>query len=115
MEEKDRLGTKLGQKERAEENRYFAQQDKALITKLKEQQEAEQEKTRREHARNRCPKCGETLTTRLIQDVEIDECPRCHGMWLDKGELEAMSEQKGNGWAKQFVDGMSRVLTGGRE
>ena len=36
-------------------------------------------------------------------------------MWLDKGEFETMSERKGSGWAKQFVDGMSRVLTGGKE
>ena len=115
MEEKDRLGTKLEQKERAEENRYFAERDKELIAKLKEQQEAEQEDTVRELAIHRCPKCGATLTTRLIDDVEIDECPSCGGMWLDKGEFEAMSEQKGSGWAKQFVEGMSRVLTGGKD
>lgn len=115
MEEKDRLGSKLEQKERAEENRYFAQRDQELIAKLKEEKAAEQADTLREQALGRCPKCGERLTTRLIHDVEIDECPSCQGMWLDKGELEAMSEQKGATWAKQFVDGMSRVLTGGRD
>ena len=42
MEDKDRLGTKLHQKEQAEESRYFAERDRALIDKMKEQREAEQ-------------------------------------------------------------------------
>ncbi len=112
MEDKDRLGTKLQQKKQAEEGRYFAQRDRELINKMKEQREAEHEEEIRELALNRCPKCGVRLTTRLIEDVEIDECGPCQGMWLDKGELEAMSAQKGSRWAKQFFDGMGRILTG---
>ena len=51
---------------------------------MKEQREAEHEDTVRELALNRCPKCGVRLTTRLIEEVEIDECGQCQGMWLDK-------------------------------
>ena len=46
MEEKDRLGTKLQQKERAEESRYFAERDRELIGKLKEQREGPSTRTR---------------------------------------------------------------------
>lgn len=36
-----------------------------------------------------CPRDGAELTTRIYEaDVEIDECPTCHGCFLDKGELE---------------------------
>lgn len=112
MEDKDRLGTKLHQKEQAEESRYFAERDRELLDKMKEQREAEHEEEIRVLALNRCPKCGVQLTTRLIEEVEIDECEQCQGMWLDKGELEAMSEQKGTHWVKQFFDGMGHILTG---
>ena len=44
---------------------------------MKEQREAEHEDTVRELALNRCPKCGVRLTTRLIEEVEIDECGQC--------------------------------------
>ena len=47
-----------------------------------------------------------------VPEVEIDECEQCQGMWLDKGELEAMSKQKGSHWVKQFFDGIGHMLTG---
>lgn len=53
MDEKDRLGTKLREKERGEEDRYFAERDRELIARLKRAHEAEQEKTVRELARFR--------------------------------------------------------------
>lgn len=36
-----------------------------------------------------CPRDQSSLTPRIYEaDIEIDECGRCHGVWLDKGELE---------------------------
>jgi Zn-finger nucleic acid-binding protein len=36
-----------------------------------------------------CPNCvNETLVTTQRRDIEIDHCPNCGGVWLDKGELE---------------------------
>ena len=40
MDEKDHLGEKLKLKERAEEDRYFAERDRELIAKLKQAQAA---------------------------------------------------------------------------
>lgn len=34
-----------------------------------------------------CPRCRTALTTRVVDDVEIDECDACRGMWLDDDEL----------------------------
>lgn len=36
-----------------------------------------------------CPKCSGTELEAVLtrQGVEIDRCPRCHGVWLDRGEL----------------------------
>lgn len=36
-----------------------------------------------------CPACDKSdLSAKLIDGVEIDVCLRCHGIWLDAGELE---------------------------
>ena len=34
-----------------------------------------------------CPVCGSIMTTVKRYDVEIDICDNCHGVWLDRGEL----------------------------
>jgi uncharacterized protein len=35
-----------------------------------------------------CPKCKEPLLSSERQNVEIDFCPQCLGIWLAKGNLE---------------------------
>ncbi|MGD2145448.1 MAG: zf-TFIIB domain-containing protein [Anaerolineae bacterium] len=34
-----------------------------------------------------CPRCEEPLGTGLIDEVEIEQCSQCDGMWFDQGEL----------------------------
>ena len=95
MSDRDRLGSKLREKERAEEDRYFAKRDAELIAKLAQAHKDEQERVVRELARSRCPKCGVRLTERPVHGVVIDECRDCHGIWLDPGELERLIAQAG--------------------
>src|SRR5690606_35820776 len=40
----------------------------------------------------KCPNCNETLLMTVRQNVEIDYCPQCSGIWLDKGELDKLLE-----------------------
>jgi len=42
----------------------------------------------------KCPNCKEVdLTLAERQGVEIDYCPRCRGVWLDRGELDKLLER----------------------
>lgn len=41
----------------------------------------------------KCPSCNETLLMSQKQNVEIDYCPNCRGIWLDRGELEKIIER----------------------
>lgn len=36
----------------------------------------------------KCPNCDHLLHITERQNVEIDYCPSCRGVWLDKGELD---------------------------
>jgi Zn-finger nucleic acid-binding protein len=42
----------------------------------------------------RCPKCAEEMQTHPVglHDVQVDECSKCGGMWLDRGELAQLSD-----------------------
>ena len=40
-----------------------------------------------------CPNCNETLVMSERQGVEIDYCPKCRGVWLDKGELDKIIDK----------------------
>jgi len=40
-----------------------------------------------------CPVCKVTLLMSDKQGVEIDYCPTCRGVWLDRGELEKIIER----------------------
>ncbi|WP_375764859.1 zf-TFIIB domain-containing protein [Archangium gephyra] len=41
-----------------------------------------------------CPLCEKELLRPLrVSQVEIDTCPRCHGLWFDRGELERFPDR----------------------
>jgi hypothetical protein len=40
-----------------------------------------------------CPVCRVPLTMSERQGVEIDYCPQCRGVWLDRGELDKIIER----------------------
>ena len=40
-----------------------------------------------------CPACSETLVMSERQGIEIDYCPKCRGVWLDRGELDKIIER----------------------
>ena len=40
-----------------------------------------------------CPACKEALIVLELDEVEIDHCISCKGIWLDEGELELLLEE----------------------
>jgi Zn-finger nucleic acid-binding protein len=40
-----------------------------------------------------CPTDGSTLTMAERSGIEIDYCPQCRGVWLDRGELDKLIER----------------------
>jgi len=41
----------------------------------------------------KCPIDGEDLVVTERSEVEIDVCPKCRGVWLDRGELEKIVDR----------------------
>ena len=44
-----------------------------------------------------CPIDGTKLTMSERQGIEIDYCPKCRGVWLDRGELDKIIERADQG------------------
>ncbi len=66
-----------------------------------------------------CPRCVDQILDRKwfsdAKKVEIDQCPKCDGMWLDDGEFSKIYEEiKGArivppGWAQAIADAAAAV------
>ena len=41
-----------------------------------------------------CLKCTSVLDKARVDEIEVDVCPRCGGLWLDHGELERLSRKQ---------------------
>jgi hypothetical protein len=67
----------------------------------KQQNLAEEEKKRlKELHFMRCPKCGMELIEIDYKSIKVDKCSGCEGIWLDAGELEAITKLEKTGLDK---------------
>lgn len=52
----------------------------------------------------KCPTCPEVvLVIADRQGIEIDYCPQCRGVWLDRGELDKLIEKSASTQSSQAV------------
>jgi Zn-finger nucleic acid-binding protein len=73
------------------EDEYFAREDAELLRKQRERAQAAALEAERKSHYMKCPKDGYDLASSQYHGVQIETCPHCGGMWLDAGELEAVS------------------------
>jgi ribosomal protein L37AE/L43A len=96
-----------------QEEEFFIKMDAEKIRKLRAEldrkREEEAKKKEKESYWMKCPKCGTSLQEVKYQDVLIDKCEKCHGIWLDPGELEILVEGKAS-----FTRGLLGRLFGGK-
>lgn len=47
--------------------------------------------------RRRCPRCQSRMRRGMLEgtEVELDACPRGHGLWFDRGELQDVLRARG--------------------
>ncbi|MBI4957805.1 MAG: zf-TFIIB domain-containing protein [Myxococcales bacterium] len=52
-----------------------------------------------------CPRDGAPLRVEKYEaNIEVDACPACRGMWLDKGELLAIERSSENDYGKALEE-----------
>lgn len=89
-----------------QEEEYIARMEYERRKKLEEEKHkklAEEEKKKlKELHYMRCPKCGMELIEIDYKNIKVDKCSECEGIWLDAGELEAVSKLEKSGLDKLF-------------
>ena len=99
------------ERRRGLEEEYFRRRDKETLERLRE--------AIREQARERgdqgpvtmdCPRCTGKLHAETYDEVGIDRCDTCGGVWLDAGELEQIiAEESGSSrWFHVLWPGRTR-------
>lgn len=88
-----------------QEDEWFARNEREMLKNLKRERERKQkeleESLKQEESKKqrdlhwmKCPKCGSDMVQKDISGVKIDECTRCEGIYLDRGELEELMLKK---------------------
>jgi hypothetical protein len=88
------------------EEEYFARlefEKRKQAEEEKQKQLAIEEKKRLQSLHHmKCPKCGMELIEIEYKNIKVDKCSACEGVWLDPGELEAVSKLEKSGMDKLF-------------
>jgi hypothetical protein len=92
------------------EDEFFIKMEKQKIERLRgdldKKREEDAKVQRKETHWMKCPKCGADLEEINYQNVMIDTCKECKGIWLDHGELDLLTKGQA-----QFTKGfLSRVF-----
>jgi DNA repair exonuclease SbcCD ATPase subunit len=101
-DEKDRLKEELHKREKASEDKYFAELSRKQVEKLRSAHAAAEAS-----GHGKCPRCGTPLQVMQHKGVAVDGCPNQHGLWLDAGELDVIAKREGDSW-------LARLLLGAR-
>ncbi len=77
------------------ESEYFHKKEKEVIAKMKAKIEEDDAK----RLGIKCPKCDGKLIEADFEEIKIDVCDKCSGVWLDAGELTLIVDhEKDGGW-----------------
>ena len=102
-DEKDRLKDRLKERDQAEEERFFAEESRKQIDKLRAARAAATAA-----GQGDCPRCGRPLEIQQMRGVAIDACPAGHGIWLEAAELEQITSREGDSWLARLLLGSRR-------
>jgi uncharacterized protein len=79
------------------EDQWFSENEQEMIKAAKARHEhAKKEKTNQEEQELKdlhwlkCPKCGSDMKEIQIEEIEVDQCSKCDGVFFDAGELDQL-------------------------
>src|SRR5262245_19833423 len=97
-DDKDRLREQLDERDKAQEEHYFAELSAKQVEKLK----ALRARTTAP-AQPSCPRCGAALQITQAKGVAVDACPNGHGLWLDQHQLDEIAKREGDSWLAKLL------------
>ena len=93
------MAIELDERGKALENEYFHRKEKELIEKMKSKLASEETND----LDLNCPKCDGKLVETNYENVSVDVCDKCSGVWFDAGELaQVVDKNENSGWLNRF-------------
>ena len=86
------------------EEEYFHRKNQEAIEKLREKMKVAAAAKAAGMSSMDCPRCDGKLAELKFEEVNIDMCGKCGGVWLDSGELEQVTKKAGS-WFKRLWGG----------
>ncbi|MGH9967331.1 MAG: zf-TFIIB domain-containing protein [Pyrinomonadaceae bacterium] len=79
------------------EEEYFHRKNKEAIEKLRAKIAVADQAKAAGTSSMRCPRCDGNLKETSFEEVVVDTCEKCGGVWLDSGEFEQLTKRD-SGW-----------------
>ena len=84
------------------EEEYFHRKNQEAIEKLRAKMKVSEEAKAAGTSSMQCPRCDGNLAESKFEEVLIDTCEKCGGVWLDSGELEQLTRKETGGWFSRY-------------
>jgi len=87
----------MDERRRGLEEEYFHRKNKEAIEKLRAKIKVAEEAKAAGLSSMKCPRCDGSLQETKFEELMIDICDQCGGVWLDSGELEQLTRKPETG------------------
>jgi hypothetical protein len=92
----------MDERRRGLEEEYFRRKDHEAIERLREKMKVAEDAKAAGMSSMQCPRCDGSLKENKFEEVVIDTCDKCGGVWLDSGELEQLTRKESGGWLSRL-------------
>jgi len=96
------MSNPMDERRRGLEEEYFNRKNKEALEKLRAQMKTAEEAKAAGTSLMKCPRCDGSLKESKFEEVMIDTCDNCGGVWLDSGELEQLTKKDKGGWLSRY-------------
>ena len=93
----------IDKSKRSKEEEYFQRKEMEAKEKTRQRLAAEERERVKNVSFMHCPKCGYQLEEITFQEILVDRCSGCKGIWLDPGEIEHVTAKENQGWLANFL------------
>ena len=83
------------------ESKYIREKETAQREQLQQDRAAAKKAQEKESHWKKCPKCGSDMEEKELDNVMIDQCGECQGIYFDAGELDLVLKREES---KSFLD-----------
>ena len=86
------MSNPLDERRQGLEEEYFHRKNQEAIEKLRAKMRLAAQAKEAGTSSMKCPRCDGTLKEIFIEEVPVDTCDKCAGVWLDSGEMEKLTK-----------------------